>query len=608
MAEADVEPLLDHLKRSRGFDFTGYKRPSLERRIQYRLKAIEIGSYAEYLEYLEVHPEEFPYLFNTILINVTSFFRDEAVWESIGQQLVPELIEGKPAGEPLRVWCAGCASGEEAYTAAMVLAEALGVDQYCDRVKIYGTDVDEDALATARHGIYDAKQVESVPRELRDRYFEMTNARYTFRADLRRTVIFGRNDLVQDAPISRVDLLICRNALIYFTAEVQTRILDRLNFALRDEGVLVVGRSEMLVKQTELFAPIDIKLRTFRKLPRRTARERYAFSLQPPSGEPTHTHETAGFRDAAIDASPVPQIVVDAAGSLAFANHQARAVFKLTGADIGRPLQDLEISYRPAELRPTIEQAFHGRRPVLLAHVEWRPGPGESRMLDILVTPIIGQGQILGSTVSYTDVTGQTRLQDELDRSRRELEVAYEELQSTIEELETTNEELQSTNEELETTNEELQSTNEELETMNEELQSVNEELGTTNDELRERGTEVDQANLFLQTVLKNLRTGVAVVDADQRIHVWNEQAEDMWGLRPNEAEGQHLMSLEIGLPLEQLKVPVRAALSGESDGRQIVELAAVNRRGKPVTCRVTTMPLRLDGAVGAVLLMENAD
>ena len=412
---------------------------------------------------------------------------------------------------------------------------------------------------------------------------------------------------MQDAPISRVDLLICRNALIYFTAEAQTRILERLNFALRDEGVLVVGRSEMLVKQTELFRPLDIKLRTFRKLPRRAGRERYAFVLQPANGEPAYDHETAGFRDAAIDASPVPQIVVDAAGSLAFANHQARTVFKLTGADIGRPLQDLEISYRPAELRPTIEQAFNQRRPVLLGHVEWSPGPGESRMLDVLVTPIIAQGQILGSTISYTDVTGQRRLQEELDRSRRELEVAYEELQSTIEELETTNEELQSTNEELETTNEELQSTNEELETMNEELQSVNEELGTTNDELRARGIEVDQVNAFLETVLKNLGTGVAVVDADQRVQIWNEQAEDMWGLRPNEAEGQHLMSLEIGLPLEQLKVAVRTALSGESNGEHTVDLAAVNRLGKPVTCRVTTMPLRLDGAVGAVLLMENA-
>jgi two-component system CheB/CheR fusion protein len=609
MAEADLEPLLDYLKRTRGFDFTGYKRTSLERRIQHRLSAVGIDSYGEYLDYLEVHPEEFPFLFNTILINVTSFFRDPQIWEFVKNEVVPPMMAAKSEGEPFRVWCAACATGEEAYTAAMVVAEALGIDLYRECVKIYGTDVDEDALAVARHGIYDAKQLEPVPKEMRERYFEQTNSKYVFRGDLRRTVIFGRNDLVQDAPISRVDLLICRNALIYVTAETQTRILERLNFALRDDGVLVVGKSEMLVKQHELFRPLDLRMRMFRKLPRRGARERYAFVLQPGNGEGERADEPAGIREAAIDTAPVAQIVVDAAGTLVFANQQARSTFKLTPADLGRPLQDLEVSYRPADLRSTIEQAFDERRPVLLGRVEWSPGPGDDRMLDILVTPVIAQGQILGASISFADVTGQRRLQDELDRSRRELEVAYEELQSTIEELETTNEELQSTNEELETTNEELQSTNEELETMNEELQSVNEELETTNDELRARGKDVDQVNAFLETVLSRLGTAVVVLDADQRIQIWNEQAQDMWGLRPAEAEGQYLVSLEIGLPLEQLKAPIRTALEGDSDGHRVTELDAVNRLGKAVRCRVTTMPLAaVDGATGVIMLIENAD
>ena len=610
MTDGDVEPLLEYLKQTRGFDFTGYKRTSLERRIEHRLDELKIGSYAEYLEHLELHPEEFPFLFNTILINVTSFFRDPAVWDSVAKEVVPQLLEGKPEDESFRVWSAGCASGEEAYTAAMILADALGIEEYCDRVKIYGTDVDEDALTIARQGIYDAKQLEPVPPELRDRYFEQTNARYTFRADLRRTVIFGRNDLVQDAPISRVDLLICRNALIYFTAEAQTRILERLNFALQPEGVLVVGKSEMLVTQTELFRPLDIKTRMFHKLPRHAARERYAFIGHGGDGERNHAAERrGGFRDAAIDAAPVAQIVVDAAGALVFSNHEARDIFRLTDADIGRPLQDLEISYRPADLRSMIEEAFAERHPVLLGQVEWSTGPGESRMLDILVTPVISKGQLLGSSISFADVTSHRQLQHDLDRSQRELEVAYEELQSTIEELETTNEELQSTNEELETTNEELQSTNEELETMNEELHSVNDELETTNDELRGRGLEVDRVNAFLETVLTSLRTGVIVLDSDQCVKVWNEQAEDMWGLRASEADGQHLMSLEIGLPVEKLKVPVRAALSGETDGQHVVELEAVNRFGKKMTCRVTAMPLAVGGGnTGVVLLMENAD
>jgi two-component system CheB/CheR fusion protein len=609
VTDPDVEPLLDYLKRTRGFDFTGYKRTSLERRIQHRLEEIGIATYAQYIDHLEVNPEEFAFLFNTILINVTSFFRDPPVWDYIQTEVVPRIAESKVEREPFRVWCAACASGEEAYTIAMVLAEALGIDYYRECVKIYGTDVDEDALTTARHGIYDAKQLDAVPNEVRERYFEQTNAKYAFRADLRRTVIFGRNDLVQDAPISRVDLLICRNVLIYFTAEAQTKILERLNFALRDEGVLVVGKSEMLVKQTELFRALDVKMRTFQKLARRAPRERYAFVLQAGAdGEMGADGEVAGIRDAAIDTAPVPQIVVDAAGTLIFANQQARATFKLAAEDIGRPLQDLEVSYRPAELRSTIEQAFDERRPVLLGRVEWSPTEGDNRMLDILVTPVISQGQILGSSISFADVTGHRRLQDELDRSRRELEVAYEELQSTIEELETTNEELQSTNEELETTNEELQSTNEELETMNEELQSVNEELETTNDELRARGRDVDQVNGFLETVLTSLSTAVVVVDADQQVRVWNDQAEDLWGLRPEEAVGVHVMSLEFGLPVELLKAPIRTALSGDGDSRTVQEVDAVNRLGKAIKCRVTAMPLTLDGGTkGAVLLMEAA-
>ena len=248
----------------------------------------------------------------------------------------------------------------------MVLAEALGRRSIRDRVKIYATDVDEDALderASRR------STTRSSSRPSRRSCASATSSRRTratsFRADLRRTVIFGRNDLVQDAPISRVDLLICRNTLMYFTPEAQTRILEPASTSrCATTGVLVVGKSEMLVKQTELFRPLDVKLRIFRKLPRRAARERYAFVLQPGDGDPSPAEAAGGFREAAIDASPVAQIVVDAAGNLVFANLQARTAFRLTGADVGRPLQDLEVSYRPAELRPTIEQAFDQRRPV----------------------------------------------------------------------------------------------------------------------------------------------------------------------------------------------------------------------------------------------------
>jgi two-component system CheB/CheR fusion protein len=212
-----------------------------------------------------------------------------------------------------------------------------------------------------------------------------------------------------------------------------------------------------------------------------------------------------------------------------------------------------------------------------------------------------------GTSVSFFEVTPQRRLEHDLDRARTELDSAYEELQSTVEELETTNEELQSTNEELETTNEELQSTNEELETMNEELQSTNEELETINDELRQRTDELNELNSFFESILTSLQSGVIVVDRDVRVQVWNQQAAELWGLRDEEVEGEHLMNLDIGLPVERLNQPIRACLTGEDGAQFELELDAVNRRGRAIRCRTLVTSLRgaNDQIVGAILLLD---
>src|SRR5438270_1991025 len=181
--------LIDYLKRSRGFDFTGYKPASLERRIHKRMQVVNVQEYSDYVDYLEVHPEEFEILFNTILINVTAFFRDAGAWEYIAQQVIPGLLSRKPEPTPIRVWSAGCASGEEAYTLAMILAEALGMAAYKERVKIYATDIDEEALSRARAATYDARDVEGIDEPLLTKYFERGETTYTFRKDLRRNLI-----------------------------------------------------------------------------------------------------------------------------------------------------------------------------------------------------------------------------------------------------------------------------------------------------------------------------------------------------------------------------------------------------------------------------------
>ncbi|MFC7613371.1 PAS domain-containing protein [Actinokineospora soli] len=319
---------------------------------------------------------------------------------------------------------------------------------------------------------------------------------------------------------------------------------------------------------------------------------------------------TAELRERAFSASPVAQIAITADDVVALVNSKAEALFGLSQRDLGKPLRDLEISYRPVELRSPVEQAKADREPLRIKDVRWsRPG-AEPLWFEVEVNPLLSaDGALIGTSIVFNDISAAHKLMAELEHAHRRLEAAYEELQSTNEELETTNEELQSTNEELETTNEELQSTNEELETMNEELQSTNDELHSINDTLRERSAELDQVNDFVESILTSVRLGVVVVDEDLRVKVWNRGAEDLWGLRRDEALEAHLLNLDIGLPVGELRDAVRAALTGDAlEEPQLVD--AVNRRGRNTRVRVVVASLRSPrgGTNGAILVMEPAD
>jgi len=599
------EALLDYLKGTRGFDFTAYKRSSLMRRIQKRLQAIGIESYDAYQAYLAAHPEEFGLLFNTILINVTSFFRDPEAWGYLTSQILPRILTGGRPDSAIRVWSTGCASGEEAYTLAMILAEHLGIEAFRRRVKIYASDVDEDALMQARHATYGATQVEDVPPELLSKYFERVDDRYLFHKDIRRSIIFGRHDLIQDAPISRVNLLVCRNTLMYFTRETQAKVLNRFHFALRNGGFLFMGRAELLLTHGELFTPVELKWRVFGKTLAQDVRD----AVPPPEREeerPPMSNDDR-LQVLSLETDPVARVVVRADGTLSFANGRARTLFCLTHQEVGKRLQDLEMSFRPIELRSLIQDALTQHRAIARKDILWPTDAGESRYFDLEVVPLTdASGETLGVQLTFNDVSRYRRLQEELERSKNELETAYEELQSSNEELETTNEELQSTNEELETTNEELQSTNEELETMNEDLQSTNEELETTNTELRMRSDELNTANAFLASILTGLEVAVVVVDPKLQVLAWNHRAEDLWGLRAGEVQGRHLMNLDIGLPVEQLRQPIRAVLAGET-GLAELTLDCRNRRGKSVRCpiRCTQLTGGNGETLGAIILMD---
>jgi two-component system CheB/CheR fusion protein len=606
-ADPGFERLLLYLKESRAFDFTGYKRASLMRRVQHEMRRVGIESFDDYYDYLQVHPEEFVALFNTILINVTSFFRDADAWQYLTTAIVPRLLRDAEDA-PIRLWSAGCATGQEAYSLAMVLADHIGIDDFRDRVKVYATDVDDDALTQARQATYAERDLSGLPPGYQEKYFEQVGGRYVFHKDLRRCVIFGRNDLVQDAPISRIDLLACRNTLMYFNAETQARIVSRFGFALNPRGVLFLGKAEMLINHVGTFAPIDLKRRLFERVGGRLRDSSPTPGpRQPAAPELDAPGYPRGLYNAALIDSPMAQLILDADDRVVLLNHRSASLTGLSDRDIGRPFQDLEVSYRPLELRSHIARARESRRPVWLRDVEWMRSAEDVSFLDVHIMPLQdATARLLGVSLTFTDVTRYRQLQEELAGANRQLETAYEELQSTNEELETTNEELQSTVEELETTNEELQSTNEELETMNEELQSMNDELQSTNEQLRDRTSEIGLLNGFMESVLGSLAAGVIVVNRDLIIQVWNAEAHDLWGLREDEAVGRHLLDLDSGLPSGELKSLVREVILDGSPGDERV-LSAVNRRGRPVELHVRVSPLRsVDGDVdGALLLME---
>ena len=415
-------------------------------------------------------------------------------------------------------------------------------------------------------------------------------------------MIFGRHDLVQDAPNSRISLLTCRKCLMYLNAEAQARILSRFHFALRDTGVLFLGKAETLLTHSINFGAVDVKQRIFTKAPngdRRTFTDRARGAPENP---------VQRLIEVSCDVAPLAQLLVDNTGRIVQVNGQLRSVFGVSGKDVGKPLQDLELSYRPFELRSCIDRAYSERRPVTQTQGRWVGSAGQPMFFDLLVVPVPDRtGAYLGCSIIFTDVTRAHALQDEVQRTHQELETALEELQSMNEELETTNEELQSTVEELETTNEELQSTNEELETMNEELQSTNEELQTINDEVRERNDQVTELNSFLKAILTSLRGAVVMLDRDLQIHKWNQRAEDMWGLRSDEVYRRNFLNLDIGLPVEQLKGPVKACLSRESDFLDLT-LDGTNRRGKRIRVKVTCTQLsspRGGEPTGVILVME---
>jgi len=548
------------------------------------------GELETYQDYLEAQPLEFKQLL-TQMFEHKSGLLNERGWTELRSLLASQPLSLRN----LRVWLIGCGDGIEAYEAAISFVEMLGSDA-ADRLKIFATETDETKLAAARIGSYSRKHLENVlPPNLVTRYFSSGDAQLTFRHDLRRSIIFGKHDVSLDAPISRVNVLVCRQVLSFLSQDMQTYVARNLLQALAQPGYLILDRRERLPSTIDAVALEDYPNIYQRRYASRKSRFKAGESVEEAG------NAEAKMIDLSVDGAPLASVCIDSHGVVASANARARMLFGISLDDIGKPLQDLQFSYRPVELRSMIESAFQRGHEVRLNRVVNGGQPPE--ILDIYVTPLYGPERArLGANIQCHEVTAFHGLQEELTHLNQQLLTANDKLQSASEELETTNEELHSTNEELETTNEELQSTNEELETMNEELQSTNAELEFTYREQRELASTVDRVNDFLEAILASMHSSVIVTDKQNAILVWNQRSEELWGLRLDEVKGQNLLQLDIGLPVHSLEKPL-SDLQHKLCQRQDLLLDAVNRRGRSIKCRV--LLARLPHDLGTIIVVD---
>src|SRR5947209_15332378 len=357
-----VEQIVERIRAARNVDFRNYKRPTLQRRIERRMEERKCPTAAEYLALLDRDPTEYGSLIRSMLVKVTSFFRDPEMWSELSRKVLPQMLAEKQTGEHVRVWCAGCATGEEAFTAAIVVAEAMGASFGDQDVKVFGTDMDEAAIAHARLGIYSDEQVRGVPAEVREKYFVQEPAGWAVRNDLRRCVVFGINNLVLDAPISRLDMLICRNVFIYLDAPLQKRVLSRFHYALRRHGILVLGKSELMPFAGRVFEQVDLQRRIYRKDGKRDAAlsqerlvsliEQESLAREDKENGRAEIGTLSQFHHGVIESLRIPVIATSSDGTVLVWNNAAAMLWGRSANDVsGKKIAALSCPGPGADLR-----------------------------------------------------------------------------------------------------------------------------------------------------------------------------------------------------------------------------------------------------------------
>jgi chemotaxis methyl-accepting protein methylase len=548
------------LRSHTGHDFSLYRRSTLHRRVERRMGVHKVEKIDAYIRYLQANPQELDILFKELLIGVTSFFRDPAAWQQLAKRAIPALLSGRAAGGSLRAWVAGCSTGEEAYTLAIVLSEALKQRRPASQisVQIYATDLDKEAIDKARQGLFPESIAADVSSARLSRFFVKQEGGYRVNKEIRAMVVFAPQNLIMDPPFTKLDILCCRNLLIYLTPELQKKIFPLFHYSLNPRGVLFLGSAESVGGSAKLFVPLALKERIFQRSESILRGTQLDFPSGPLPKRMGHIAEPAAPRRAV----PSLQSLAD---QLVLARYSPAAVLVNDQGDIlyvsGRTGRYLEpaagkanwniIAMAREGLRYDLAGALQKARIkkcAVTVHGIKVGSDADSRFVDITVQAIEEPEELGGMMmVVFADTVGSENAKIVGGKGKasgrgvghkdleRELQRAHEEVQAGREEMQTSQEELKSMNEELQSSNEELQSTNEELTTSKEEMQSLNEELQTVNAELQSKLDELSGANNDMKNLLNSTDIATVFLDNELRVRRFTLQAQTIIKLIPSD-------------------------------------------------------------------------
>lgn len=582
---ASMQKIYVLLRSRTGHDFSNYKKNTISRRIQRRMHIHQIDHLNDYVRYLQENEREAQILFKELLIGVTNFFRDPEAFEQLKNKFLPALLQDKPDNYQVRVWVPGCSTGEEAYSLAIVLKEYMEKTGCHFPVQIFGTDLDDDAIATARAGIYPAAITADVEPGRLKKFFIKENDHYRIRKAVREMVIFAAQNIIKDPPFTKLDLLSCRNLLIYFDSELQKKLLPIFHYSLKPLGLLFLGSSETVGQYTGLFTPRDKKWKIYQRQEEAEANHSFLAVTDFPAPKLTGAErpklpakaseiDTLQLLKTIMEQSCLPTcVIIDDRSDIVYVHGRTGRFLEPAEGETSINILAMARPGLKAGLSAAISQVAVTRVETVVKDLKIRDNGGYTRV-SLTVRPIPDfQAGVRGLSMVVFDLdSGPDKLAAPSPPQKRksrsdaaviledELQYTKDHLQATIEELETANEELKSTNEELQSTNEELQSTNEELETSKEELQSLNEESATVNSELQGRIDEISKSNDDMKNLLAATQIATIFLDADLCINRFTPKVTEIIPLTESDA-GRQLSHFSTNLQDINLTVQAKEVL-----------------------------------------------